>query len=304
MTDAVIAVTGASGAIGQQLVKMLCANGFQVIALSRRRPQNLDINIEWRAYALADPAEVTAAKLRGVDQLVHLAAYVPGIAAKCDADIGFWNDNVLGTQRLIEAMEIAKTGRLVLAAAANIYTPSQAEADEDASIGPRSRILYLASKAAQEWLAASLCHSKGIDCAIMRISSVIADGRSIIDRLALNLVTGKPVQIADGAAFGADFIACDDVCQGLLLAVEAKLNGIYNLSSGKRTELLDVVLELARQLGSASDAIQMVHVDHAPDIGFPAINCDRLRNFGFTPKPLSHVLAQIVANAKTQLVMA
>jgi nucleoside-diphosphate-sugar epimerase len=200
---------------------------------------------------------VTAEKLRGVDQLVHLAAIIPGKVPSDEGDASLWNVNVLGTQRLIEAMTMANAKRLVLTGTANVYEPDQPEASETSAFGPRSRVLYLASKAAQEWLAASMCNAAGIDCAILRISSVIGDGRGIIDRLALDLASGQQIQIQDGAAFGADFIDCDDVCKGLLLAVEAKLNGAYNLSSGKRTELLDIVLELAQNLGRGPEAIQM-----------------------------------------------
>ena len=126
---------------------------------------------------------------------------------------------------------------------------------------------------------------------------VIGDGRSIIDKLAGDLANGIPVQIQDGAAFGADFIDCEDVCAGLLLAVETELNGVYNLSSGQRTELIDILIKLAEILGRPSDAIQMVHANRAPDTGFPAINSDRLQSFGFEPKPLQAVLQRIAASA-------
>jgi nucleoside-diphosphate-sugar epimerase len=304
MTAEVIAVTGASGAIGQQLVGRLRSSGFDVVGLCRNPPGNGDADIAWRSFTLSDPVEEMAEQLRGVDQVVHLAAIIPGKVPDGEGDAALWNVNVLGTQRLIEAMALADAKRLVLTGTANVYEPDQPEASEDSPFGPRSRVLYLASKAAQEWLAASMCHSNGIDYAILRISSVIGDGRGIIDRLALDLAAGQQVHIEDGAAFGADFIDCDDVCQGLLLAVEAKLNGAYNLSSGQRTELVDIVLELAKNLGRASDAIQMIHADRAPDTGFPAINSDRLRSYGFTPKPLSDVLARIAADAKARMVVA
>ena len=304
MTAEVIAVTGASGAIGKQLVSQLRSSGFSVVALCRNLPDNADPDIIWRTFSLSEPAETLARVLEGVDQVVHLAAIIPGKVPTDEGDSSLWNVNVLGTQRIIEAMVVANVKRLVLAGTANVYEPGQEEATENSPFRPRSRVLYLASKAAQEWLAASICHDNDIDFAILRISSVIGDGRGIIDRLALDLALGNQIQIEDGAAFGADFIDCDDVCRGLLLAVEAKLNGIYNLSSGNRTELLDIMLELAKNLGQTADAIQMVHVDHAPDIGFPAINSERLRSYGFAPKPLSDVLARIAADAKIRVALA
>jgi nucleoside-diphosphate-sugar epimerase len=302
VTAELIAVTGATGAIGRRLVTRLSSNGISVVGLSRHPPNNEAANIVWRPFSLSDPAEITSHKLRDVDQVIHLAAYVPGSVQSEQGDVGYWTDNVLGTQRLVHAMSLAGTSRLVLAGAANVYAPAQLEADENSPVGPRSRVLYLASKAAQEWVAASMCQNSGIDWAAMRISSIIADGRSIVDRLAFELAADKQITIDDGAAFGADFVDCDDVCEGLMLAVQTKLCGICNLSSGERTELLDVVLALAQNLGKSPDSIKMAHVDHAPDTGFPAINCDRLKSYGYRPTPLSQVLDRIAANAAARAV--
>lgn len=297
MTRQRIAVTGASGAIGSRLAALLQSRGFSVVALQRDTAFSHGDGIEIRPFSLSDTAETMAKHLHDVDQLVHLAAIIPGKVPGSEGDAALWNVNVLGTQRLVEAMAMAKVKRLVLTGTANVYRADQAEASEESPFGPQSRVLYLASKAAQEWLAASMCNEHDIDHAILRISSVIGDGRSIIDKLAGDLANGIPVEIQDGAAFGADFIDCEDVCAGLLLAVETELNGVYNLSSGQRTELIDILIKLAEILGRPSDAIQMVHANRAPDTGFPAINSDRLQSFGFKPKPLQAVLQRIAASA-------
>lgn len=297
MTGQRIAVTGASGAIGSRLAALLQSRGFSVVALQRDTAFSHGDGIDIRPFSLSDTAETMAEYLHDVDQLVHLAAIIPGKVPGSEGDAALWNVNVLGTQRLVEAMAMAKVKRLVLTGTANVYRADQAVASEESPFGPQSRVLYLASKAAQEWLAASMCNEHDIDHAILRISSVIGDGRSIIDKLAGDLAKGIPVQIQDGAAFGADFIDCEDVCAGLLLAVETELNGVYNLSSGQRTELIDILIKLAEILGRPSDAIQMVHANRAPDTGFPAINSDRLQSFGFEPKPLQAVLQRIAASA-------
>lgn len=297
MTRRLIAVTGATGAVGSRFIPMARAKGFNLLALSRTRPEALHSDIEWRPFNLDDPVDETAAKLHGVDQIVHLAAVIHGRVPADEGDSSLWNVNVLGTQRLIAAMAVAKVPRLAITGTANLYQPDLREANEESPFWPKSRVLYLASKAAQEWLAASECHANGIDCAILRISSVIGDGKSIVDRLAGKIANGETVRIDDGAAFGADFIDCYDVSAGLLLAVEARLQGVFNLSSGIRTELIDAVLYLANKLGRPPQSIEMVHASAAPDTGFPAINCDRLRSYGYAPTPLDDVLDAIAARA-------
>jgi len=288
-----IAVTGANGAIGRRLVALLEAKGIEVVALQRDITSRHSAATVVRPFDLSDPASVMAEQLSDVSQLVHLAATMPGRTSGQDADASLWTINVLGTQRLIEAMNIANVKRIVLAGAANVYRADQSEAREDSPMGPASRVLYLASKASQEWLVASLCREHEIDYTILRISSVIGDGRSIVDKLAQRLASGQSVQIQDGAAFGADFIDCRDVCNGLILAIELQLNGVYNLSTGYRTELIDMVIKFAEILHKPSNAIEILHANRAPDAGFPAVNSDRLKSLGFTPTPLPEVLERI-----------
>lgn len=297
MSTQKIAVTGASGAIGSRLIGLLQSRGFDVVALQRDPGFQHSGQVSVRPFQLTDTTEDMARQLADVDQLVHLAAIIPGKIAGAEGDASLWTTNVLGTQRLIDAMALADVKRLVLTGTANVYRTDQKEAFEDSAFGPQSRILYLASKAAQEWLAASMCHDNDIDYAILRISSVIGDGRSIVDKLARDLAQGQTVKIQDGAAFGADFIDCEDVCVGLLMAVETRLTGVYNLSSGKRTELIDIIMQLGEMMGCAPDAIQMVHANRPPDTGFPAINSDRLQSFGFAPKKLEDVLHRIAKEA-------
>lgn len=303
MTAQKVAVTGASGSIGSRLIGLLVDSGFDVVALQRDPSFIHSTGVTVRPFELTDSSGDMAKQLAGVEQLVHLAAIIPGRVPGAEGDASLWTTNVLGTQRLIAAMAMANVKRLVLTGTANVYKADQTEAFEDSAFGPQSRVLYLASKAAQEWLAASMCQEHEIEHAILRISSVIGDGQSIVDRLARDLAQGNPVKIQDGAAFGADFIDCSDVCAGLLLAVETRLNGVYNLSSGKRTELIDIVMKLAELLNCPPDAIQMVHANRPPDSGFPAINSDRLQNFGFMPKPLADVLQRIAERARSHEVV-
>src|SRR5438128_12285794 len=64
-----VAVTGATGYIGQAVVARLVGIGCAVVALSRKATSS---NVTWRSYDLARPLE--RADLDGVDAIIHLAA--------------------------------------------------------------------------------------------------------------------------------------------------------------------------------------------------------------------------------------
>ena len=64
MTGPLIAITGASGAVGTRFISMAHAKGFNLLALSRNRPETLANEIAWRPFDLDDPVEDTATKCR------------------------------------------------------------------------------------------------------------------------------------------------------------------------------------------------------------------------------------------------
>jgi nucleoside-diphosphate-sugar epimerase len=297
----IIGVTGATGTLGLKFLALLHSAGHRVRVLSRNRPTLDGMDNEWCAFDLADATEIMAPKLQGLEQIVHLAAKVPDKIASPGIEQSYWDLNVLGTQRLIEAMAQAQVGKLIVAGAANAYAPEYGEAFETSAFGPRARVLYLASKVVQEWHAASLCSALSVGCTILRISSVIGDGKSVIDILAQKLANGDNVSIAGGDVFGADFVDCEDVCRGLLLVVEKRLSGVYNLSSGQRTTLRDAITEIGRVLGCSADKVQRVEAGKNLDRGFPAVNCDRLRDCGYTPSLPAETLRRIALNAQINM---
>lgn len=117
-----VLVTGATGFLGRRVVAEFLRRGHTVRVLVRPfSPLN---NIEWahevEAYRadLRSAGELTDA-FDGVDALVHLAAAVKG-----DEDTMFLT-NVVGTERLLEAMAASKTRRLILASSFSVYAWSE-----------------------------------------------------------------------------------------------------------------------------------------------------------------------------------
>lgn len=297
MTILTIAVTGATGGLGQHLLAEALGRGHRVIAFARGHREEREQGVVWHPLDLLSPPADLPAMLKGADVVIHLAAKIAGEATDPQTEQELWSVNVLGTRAVIKAMREAGVPRLVLASTANFYSPALAEATEETPVAPESRTLYLGSKAVQEWTAHSLCRDHGIGCATMRIASVFGHGQNIVDLFARRLAAGESVTIHDDGAFGADFVPTGDVVAGLLLAAEKGLTGVYNLSSGQRTLLLDMARDLARLTGRAADAVHIVPASGKADAGFPAINCARLRAQGYQPTPRAEALARLVRQA-------
>ena len=101
-----IAVTGATGFVGQALLDRAAAAGIEARALARS-PQEARDGVEWIAGDLADRAAL-AALVRRTQAVVHIAGVVnaPDFA-------GFEAGNVTGTLNLVEAAVAAGVPRFI-----------------------------------------------------------------------------------------------------------------------------------------------------------------------------------------------
>ena len=136
-----LAVTGATGFVGQALLDQALADGHTVRALVRR-PQAARAGVEWIMGGLDDGAALRSL-LRGAEAVIHVAGVVNDAAE-------FERGNVTGTLNLIEAMQAEGLARL-------IYVSSLSAREPELSA-------YGASKARAE----KLILASGLDWTIVR----------------------------------------------------------------------------------------------------------------------------------------
>ena len=143
-----IAVTGATGNVASQLLPQLldAPEVSSVVGLARRLPATPDPRVEWHAADVADADLVPL--LRGADVVVHLAwllqpAHDPGEMHRV---------NVVGTQRVLDAVGAAGVPALVHASSVGAYSPGpkQPRAGEDHPTGGISSSTYSRHKSEAE----------------------------------------------------------------------------------------------------------------------------------------------------------
>jgi dihydroflavonol-4-reductase len=107
-----IAVTGASGLLGANLVEQLLAGGHHVVA-TRRRSTKLthldDLDVEWRTADLGD-VDSLARAFAGVEAVFHCAA---AVSVRKDITPEVEDTNVAGTRRVVAALRQAGRARLI-----------------------------------------------------------------------------------------------------------------------------------------------------------------------------------------------
>jgi len=116
-------------------------------------------------------------------------------------------------------------------------------------------------------------------------------GDDLIAMLMANVARGEAVTVTN-PAYGADFISLDSVVRGLMIAVTRRLEGEFNLSSGMRHTLQEIVALIGAQLGR-EPVLELCDAPGVPDKGFPAIDCNRLQVEGYRPEGLDDLIIRL-----------
>jgi nucleoside-diphosphate-sugar epimerase len=164
-----ILVTGATGKVGSRLSKRLAQRGDQVRALVRdptRAAELREARIELAKGDLLD-ADSLAAAVRGVDAVVHCAAFFRGATAEQASAV-----NDLGTRHLATAARAASVKRFIFTSTGLVYGPKGGRpAREDDPCAPLDG--YPVSKLAAERFLLAL---EGLDVRVLRLPFVYGDG--------------------------------------------------------------------------------------------------------------------------------
>jgi dihydroflavonol-4-reductase len=228
-------VTGATGHIGNVLVRQLLDKGEKVRALILRGEDLTSLkglNIETVVGDVLDPESLKSA-LEGVQRVFHLAGIVSIMPGR---DEFVRRVNVDGTLNVIAAAIQAGVRR----------APHGIEIDETLPFDPHNPVGEYDRSKAEATLAVQEAVKQGLDAVIVCPTGVIGpyDYRgSEMGSLIRDCAEQKPQMYIDGAY---DFVDVRDVAEGIILAGERGQAGESYILSGERISvryLLETVRE-------------------------------------------------------------
>jgi uncharacterized protein (TIGR01777 family) len=228
-----VAVTGASGTIGQALVAALKGRGDQVVVLTRnpasaREKLGADIEaIEW-----SDPTSAPAPDdaFEGVDAVVHLAGEPVDQRWSGDAKRRIESSRTDGTRNLVAGMKRAgaQLKTLVSASASGYYGPrgdeKVTESDEPGD-DFLSRVVVGWEREAQK------AEELGVRVAMLRTGIVLSPEGGALGKMVTPFKLGVGGPIGGGEQF-MPWIHVDDVVGAYLFALDNdSVSGPVNLSA-------------------------------------------------------------------------
>ncbi|HEU4560385.1 MAG TPA: TIGR01777 family oxidoreductase [Longimicrobium sp.] len=233
-----IAVTGASGLVGTELVRCLENDGHTVLRLVRRQPKG-PAEIRWDPEA----GQVDAAGLEGVDAVVNLAGENVGERWTEERKRRIRVSRVDGTRALAEALAglSRKPKVLVNASAVGIYGDRGDERVDETS-PPGGGFL---AGVVREWEAAAEPATRaGIRVVLPRLGVVLTGRGGALARMLTPFRLGAGGPMGSGTQW-MSWISLDDTVDVLYLAImDERLSGPVNTVAGAVTNE-----EFARTLG-------------------------------------------------------
>ncbi|MEO8636003.1 MAG: TIGR01777 family oxidoreductase [Gemmatimonadales bacterium] len=247
MGSRIIAITGATGLLGRSLIPFLTSGGHTVRRLVRSHPAPEDI--------LWDPdrGTIDAARLEGVDAVIHLAGEpIAGGRWTDERKQRILDSRIRSTTLLTETLaRLTQRPRvLVSASAIGIYGDRGDEVIEETAPLRTSGERMFVEQVGQAWEAAvEPAERAGIRVVRMRIGIVLSPaGGALVPMM-------RPIQFGMGGRLGSgrqfmSWIGINDIIGALYHAVQSeKLRGPVNGTAPAPVRNADFIATLARVLG-------------------------------------------------------
>jgi UDP-glucose 4-epimerase len=292
-----ILVTGGAGFIGSHIVDRLVDEGYKVRVvdnLSSGRTENLrrhtDSNaIELLIGDLKDPY-IALRSVENVDAVFHFAANPEVRVSSIDPETHF-NENIVATFNLLEAMRKRNVREIVFASSSSVYgEPDEIPVDENAPIKPVS--VYGASKASCETLIHAYSKLYRIKAVILRYANVVGPRlrHGVIWDLINKLIKNpRELEILGDGRQIRSYIYIDDAMEATMIAwrkTDADYE-VYNIGNEDWItvdEVADEIIKIMKLKNVKKIYRPMLHgVGWLGDVKRIALKIEKTKRLGFKP---------------------
>lgn len=237
------AVFGASGFVGQNVVKTLAEEGVDVVAVDLKK-QKWGANVEFVAADILDDKHMESI-IEGTDTVIHLAASTLRTSLrnpKRNVKI-----NVNGTLNILEAAKNHGVKKVVYSSASSVYgVPQQMPVNEEHPKNPTT--VYGVTKLAGEHLLRTYNKLHGIDYFIFRFTNVYGPHQAVetgglIPVVMARLIKGEEVFIYGEGNQTRDFVYVGDIARLITkVALDDNIrNQTVNGGSGTQTTIKEII---------------------------------------------------------------
>jgi len=253
-----VVVTGAAGFIGSHLSERLLAAGHEVVGIDcftdyyerSRKEQNLETSrsSDRFRFAAADLVDADLAPLLDGAAVVYHLAGQPGVRPSWGSQFDrYVRDNVIATQRLLEALKEAPIKRFVFAGSSSVYGDAERFPTKETAL-PRPVSPYGVTKLAAEHLTHLYTRNFGIPAVSVRYFTVYGPRQRpdmAFSRFMQAMTDGADIEVFGDGEQTREFTYVSDAVDGTIKASTADVIGqIFNLGGGSRVTVNKVLATL------------------------------------------------------------
>ncbi len=266
-----VLVTGGAGYIGSHTCKTLARQGHTVTVYDNLCTGHREL-VRWGAFEYGDIRDTR--RLRAVlrrhrpDGVIHFASFI-AVGESVQDPGKYYDNNVLGSLRLMEAMRDEDVRRLVVSGTAAVYgLPESVPVGEESAAAPINP--YGRTKLVMEWMLADFAAAHGLDWISLRYFNAAGadpDGqtgewhdpethlipnalRAVDGRIPALRLFGDDYDTPDGTCV-RDYVHVSDLAEAHVLALKHLMAGkpslAMNLGTGSGSSVREI-LEAARHV--------------------------------------------------------
>jgi len=264
-----VLVTGVSGFIGSSLSEKLLDEGFQVIGVDsffdyyprKIKEKNLfnSLNHSDFEFVEADILEIDWNNiLSNVEGVFHQAA-LAGVRASWGQKFDqYVQNNILGTQRLLEACKDKSLKKIVYASSSSVYGDTdELPIKETSQTNPVSP--YGVTKLSAEHLASLYYKGYGVPTVSLRYFTVYGPRQRpdmAFHKFITAIMNGDQIEIYGNGEQTRDFTYIDDAVQANIQAFkDGKAGEVYNIGGGSRIKLIDTIRIIEKIVGEKANLV-------------------------------------------------
>ncbi len=283
-------VTGGAGFIGSHVVDALLAQGHKVVVLddlSTGNGRNIDVTkstliVRDIAGYIEDLFDTYK-----FDYVFHLAAQI-NLRHSIKEPQNDAKTNIVGSLNILENCVRANVKRVIFSSTGGaIYSPEESlPFSEESKAAPKSP--YGLAKLTVESYLNIFQKIHGLKSTIFRYSNVFGPRQNAKGEAGvISIFIERALRNDDLIIFGdgnqtRDFVYVDDVVQANMLAFEAELDGIYNVSSNIQHSVNDIAHKIIEEIQTSS---KIIHTDAIPgEMAHTQLSADKLIKAGWKPK--------------------
>ena len=293
-------VTGGAGFIGSHLTRRLLDAGRRVTVIDNLSVGRREVVPGGARFVHGDIRDDAAVRdaLTGVDCVFHLAAQVT-IRGSFDRFHEDLNTNVMGTARLLRAVDRAQVKWFTLASSMAIYADAASPAPIDESHPKRPLSPYGVGKLAAEDVSHQVLGARGIPFTAVRYFNTFGPGQTytpyvgVLTIFITRLLRGESITIYGDGEQQRDFIHVSDIVAGTK-AAPGRTPGRYNLGTGRGTSLNELAALVLAKLAPDQEP---THAEaQAGELRYSVADIGAARRaLGFSPtRSLQHDLDDVI----------